>query len=155
MYLDWISKQVKVSQQTQFSDVPYFCNINYLWKTTRYSNVKTGTWIVDNTCKCFKLYCFEITSKWLSPCGCFKKYLYPPPLEILRGRGVSIAKILKRRYEAKLEIPGGGGERRQGGEEGRRAQSKEPSLGGGGMDNFLEPHIIDDEPGKGLMIVFD
>ena len=39
-------------------------------------------------------------------------------LEILRGMGVSIAQIFKRKYEANLEIPGGG-----------RVQTKEPSLG--------------------------
>ena len=39
-------------------------------------------------------------------------------LEIPRGMGVSIAQIVKRKYEAKLKIPGGG-----------RVQTKEPSLG--------------------------
>ena len=50
-----------------------------------------------------------------------RKYPYPPQgwlLQIPRGMGVSIAQIFKRKYEAKLEIPGGG-----------RVQTKEPSLG--------------------------
>ena len=50
-----------------------------------------------------------------------RKYPYPPQgwsLEILRGMGVSIAQFFKRKYEAKLEIPGGG-----------RVQTKERSLG--------------------------
>ena len=39
-------------------------------------------------------------------------------MKIPRGVGVSIAQIVKRKYEARLEIPGGG-----------RVQTKEPSLG--------------------------
>ena len=53
-------------------------------------------------------------------CGS-RKYPYPPQgwsLEIPRGVGVSIAQIFKRKYEAILEIPGGG-----------RVQTKEPSSG--------------------------
>ena len=41
-----------------------------------------------------------------------RKYAYPPQgmsLEILRGRGVSKAKIFKGKYEAKLEFPEGWG----------------------------------------------
>ena len=55
-------------------------------------------------------------------CGS-RKYPYPRQgwsLEIPKGEGrvISIAQVFKRKYEAKLEIPGGG-----------RLQSKEPSLG--------------------------
>ena len=39
-------------------------------------------------------------------------------MEIPKGREVSLAQIFKRKYEAKLELPGG-----------RRVQVKEPSLG--------------------------
>ena len=45
------------------------------------------------------------------------------------GGVISIAPVFKRKYEAKLEIPGGG-----------RVQTKEPSLGEVWI--FLEPHII-------------
>ena len=50
-----------------------------------------------------------------------RKYPYPPQgwsLEILGGDGVSITQIFKRKYEATLEISGGG-----------RVQTKEPSSG--------------------------
>ena len=71
-------------------------------------------------------------------CGS-RKYPYPRQrwsLEIPKGEGggggggvISIAQVFKRKYEAKLEIPGGG-----------RVQTKEPSLGEVWI--FLEPHII-------------
>ena len=63
-------------------------------------------------------------------CGS-RKYPYSPQglsMEIPKGREVSIAQIFKRKYEAKLEVPGGG-----------RVQTKEPSVGEAWI--FLEPHI--------------
>lgn len=45
----------------------------------------------------------------------YREYLNPPQgwsLEILMGRGVSKAKIVKEKYEAKLEIPEWGGRER-------------------------------------------
>lgn len=59
-----------------------------------------------------------------------RKYPFPPQrwsLEILKGRGVSIADIFKRKFEAKLEIPGGW--------EGLN----QITIPGGGMD-ILKPH---------------
>ena len=54
-------------------------------------------------------------------CGS-RKYPYPShewSLEILRGWWISKAKIFKRKYEAKLEFPGGWG----------GVQSEKPSMG--------------------------
>ena len=52
-------------------------------------------------------------------------------MEILRGWGVSRAKIFKRNYEAKLEFPEGWG-------------FKAKTIRGGGIDNyyFLEQHNL-------------
>ena len=58
-----------------------------------------------------------ITARW---CGSWK-CPYPPlgrSLEIPRRRGVSIAKIYRGKYEAKLEIPGG-----------REGSNEKPSMG--------------------------
>ena len=65
-------------------------------------------------------------------CGS-RKYPYPPQgrsLEILRGRGVSKAKLFKGKYEAKLEIPGGKG------------GFKPKNLPWGRYRYILEPHIF-------------
>ena len=51
-------------------------------------------------------------------------------MEFHGGRGVAKAKIFKGKYEGKLEIPEGGG------------RSEPKTILGGGIEYFLQPHII-------------
>ena len=78
-------------------------------------------WLGQFTCKHSHRLLYWLNLKHLFTKRCSsRKYPYPPhgwSLQILRGRGVSIAKTFKRKNEAKLEIPGDG-----------RVQTQEPSL---------------------------